>query len=246
MFVFIGRENVWYTTGMRTFSLDKIKKHKDESLTHKQAEEVEPDLSSGAQPGWLITQQRQLNKYEISIQNLMMICVHLCKQDLSLNSFESLCILLEELGVELLPAQVSGVSYRNGKAALCFIEHISTFLHEELLEKIKKSPVYGMLMFRYILNWDIVFFLGWMMDESTSRTTEKSCIIYVRYVENCEAKTACFGLLDLEGDETAENIVKSLSNVWKKDNLTPIHSCWLSSDNASTFTGGCHCVLIYL
>ena len=25
--------------------------------------------------------------------------------------------------------------------------------------------------------------LGWMMDESTSRSTEKSCIVYVRYLD---------------------------------------------------------------
>jgi hypothetical protein len=149
MLVFIGRENAWNTTGMKTLSLDKVKKHKEESLAHKKAEEFELDLSSRAQPGWLITQQKQLNKYEISIQNLMMICIHLCQHDLSFNSFESSCILLEELGVQLLPAEVSGVSYRNGKAALCFIEHISTVLHRELIEKIKNSTVCGMLMVRY-------------------------------------------------------------------------------------------------
>ncbi len=83
------------------------------------------------------------------------------------------------------------------------------------------------------------------MDESTSRTTEKSCIVYVRYVENYEAKTAYYGLLNLDGDGTADNIVKKLNNLWKKDSLTPIHSCWLSTDNASTFTGECDCALIY-
>ena len=80
-------------------------------------------------------------------------------------------------------------------------------------------------------------FVGWMMDESTSRTTEKSCIVYVRYLEDYEPKTAFYGLLDMEGDGTAANIVKSINDVWQKDDLKPVHSCWFASDNASTFAG---------
>lgn len=82
------------------------------------------------------------------------------------------------------------------------------------------------------------------MDESTSRSTEKMCIVYVRYVEENEPKTAYYGLLDLEGDGTAKNIVKCLTNLWKKDDLKPYHSCWLSTDNAATFTGKCHIFLL--
>ena len=77
------------------------------------------------------------------------------------------------------------------------------------------------------------------MDESTSRTVEKSCIIYVRYIEHDEPKTSYYGLLDLHGDGTAKNIVKCLNELWSKDDLYPNHSCWLASDNASTFTGKC-------
>ncbi len=83
------------------------------------------------------------------------------------------------------------------------------------------------------------------MDETTSRTTEKACIVYVRYVEDNEAKTAYYGLLDLEGDGTSENIVKCLSSLWDKDDLKPCHSCWLSTDNASTFTGENYIILVY-
>ncbi|CAF4257995.1 unnamed protein product [Rotaria sp. Silwood2] len=141
-------------------------------------------------------------------------------EDHPLASIEPLCILLEKLGVQLLPAQVSGVSYRNSHAAMGFIQHIASFLHEELVEKIQLSPV-----------------LGWMMDETTTRTIEKSCIVLVRYVDNFEPKTAYFGLMNLEGDGTAANIVKSISSLWRKDDINPLKSCWLATDNASTFTG---------
>ncbi|CAF2752095.1 unnamed protein product [Rotaria sp. Silwood2] len=63
------------------------------------------------------------------------------------------------------------------------------------------------------------------------------CIVYVRYVINNETRTDYYGLLDLEGDGTSKNIVKNLISLWKKDDLRPRHSCWLSTDNAFTFTG---------
>jgi hypothetical protein len=76
-----------------------------------------------------------------------------------------------------------------------------------------------------------------MMDETTSRTVEKSCIVYARYTDNFEPKTAYYGLIDLQGDGTASNIVKLISNLWEKDDINPLKSCWLATDNASTFTG---------
>jgi hypothetical protein len=63
-------------------------------------------------------------------------------------------------------------------------------------------------------------------------------------VENFEAKTSFYGLLDLEGDGNASNIVQKLSYLWKNDDLSPTSSCWLATDNASTFTGKCHTILV--
>jgi len=77
----------------------------------------------------------------------MFSCIFLCQQDYSLNSLEPLCNLIEKLGVTLLPAEVPSVSYRNNKAALCFVQHIADVLHKELVEKIKLSPVVGKLMY---------------------------------------------------------------------------------------------------
>ncbi|CAF3918967.1 unnamed protein product [Rotaria sp. Silwood1] len=217
---FGGKENVWFNSGMKTLSIDKIKQHKEKSEVHKQAEEQEILLSSRVQPNWHITREKEVGKHEQAIQHLMFACIYLCQEDHPLASIEPLCVLLEKLGVQLLPAQVSGVSYRNSHAAMGFIQHIANFLHEELVEKIQLSPV-----------------LGWMMDETTTRTIEKSCIVFVRYVDNFEPKTAYFGLMNLEGDGTAANIVKSISSLWRKDDINPLKSCWLATDNASTFTG---------
>lgn len=75
------------------------------------------------------------------------------------------------------------------------------------------------------------------MDETTSRTTEKSCIVYVRYLDNFEPRTSFYGLIDLNGDRSAPNIVKSLVRLWEQDDIKLINSCWIASDNASTFTG---------
>ena len=75
------------------------------------------------------------------------------------------------------------------------------------------------------------------MDETTSRSIEKSCIVYVRYLENFEPKTSYYGLIGLDGDGSAQNIVNSLTRLWEQDDINPVNTCWIASDNASTFTG---------
>ena len=80
-------------------------------------------------------------------------------------------------------------------------------------------------------------FLGWLMDESTSRTCEKSCIIYARYVDNYEQRTDFYGLMNMDGDGSAQNIVDKLSALWIEDGINVKKTCWLATDNASTFTG---------
>ena len=75
------------------------------------------------------------------------------------------------------------------------------------------------------------------MDESTSRSTEKNCIVYVRYLDNYEPRTEFYGLMNMEGDGSAENIVKKIKELWDKNGLIPSKTCWLATDNASTFKG---------
>ena len=143
---------------MITFSLDKIKQHKEKSEVHKQAEQLELNISAGKQPDWHATQKRQINKHQQTIENLMLSCIFLCQQDYSLNSLQPLCNLMEKLGITLLPAEVASVSYRNNKAALCFVQHIADILHKELVEKIKISPVVGKLRHCYSLTKIILLF----------------------------------------------------------------------------------------
>ena len=75
-----------------------------------------------------------------------------------------------------------------------------------------------------------------MLEETTSRTVENRCIVFVRYVDNFEPKTACYSLINLGGNATASNIVKSIGSIWKKDNINVLKSCWPATGNASTFT----------
>jgi hypothetical protein len=224
---------------MHTISLDKIKLHKEKSEVHKQGEAQELTVSSGVQPDWHLTKKQQLSKQEQAIHNLMFSCVFLCQQDHSLNSIEPLCVLLEELGIQLLPAETLGVSYRNDTAALLFIQHIAHYLHSDLVDKIKKV-LFQVCQFLYKfihIFYYFFYFLAWMLDETTSRSTEKSCIIYVRYIDDFEAKTSYYGLADLGGDGTAGSIVKALTGMWKNDGLDAKNTGWLATDNASTFTG---------
>ena len=156
--VYLGKPNVWCTTGMITFSLDKIKQHKEKSEVHKQTEQLELNISAGQQSDWHATQKRQINKHQQATENLMLSCIFLCQQDYSSNSLEPLCNLVQKLGVTLLPAEVASVSYRNNKAALCFVQHIEDIFHKELVEKIKIGPAVGKLMHCYSLTKIILLF----------------------------------------------------------------------------------------
>ena len=75
------------------------------------------------------------------------------------------------------------------------------------------------------------------MDESTNRSTEKSCIVYVRYLDDFKPQTSFYGILNMEGDGSAENIVNKLLELWERDDLPLAKTCWLGTDNASTFKG---------
>jgi hypothetical protein len=139
---------MWCTDGITTFSLDQSKRHKEENGVYKQAEE-ELNITDGKRPDWVTTQKKVVSKHEQAIQNLIFSCIYLCQQDQPLNDIEPLSALLEKIGVVLLPAETTGVNYRNDTAALSFTKHKAACLHSELVEKIKKSPVIGMLALKY-------------------------------------------------------------------------------------------------
>lgn len=137
-----GKLNLWCTSSYQTLKLSKIRNHK-ESEVHKKAQQLEIETVLKSQPDWKTTQIKERTKHEASIQNLILSAVFVCQQDQSIKSFEKLCILTETLGVKLLPAEASGVSYRNDTAALEFLHHVSSYLHEEVVEKAKRSPSLG-------------------------------------------------------------------------------------------------------
>ncbi|CAF1015489.1 unnamed protein product [Rotaria sordida] len=215
-----GKINPWATYDYSVLALNKIKEHGLYNEKHIEAQELELNSKSKIQPDWKTTQSMIYTKHQQSIQNLMFTAIFICQQYHPLNSFEPLCNLQEKNGVNLLPAEVSGINYRNDCAALCFLQYTARILHQELVEKLNQSPI-----------------LGWLIDESTSRTCEKSCIVYARYVDNYEQKTDFYGLINMNGDGTAQHIVDKLGELWDEDGINMKKTCWLATDNASTFTG---------
>ncbi|CAF0982909.1 unnamed protein product [Rotaria sp. Silwood1] len=133
-----GKINLWCTSGYQIMKLSKIMEHKDNEV-HKQAQQLELQSASHSQPSWITTQMKERTKQEIAIQNLILSAVYICQQDQKINSLEKLRTLIEALGVKLLPADLGGVTYRNDEAALEFLPHVASYLHEEILEKVKQS-----------------------------------------------------------------------------------------------------------
>ena len=138
-----GRINPWATCDYSVLALNKIKEHGLHNEKHIEAQKLELHSKSKIQPDWKTTQSAMNTKHQQSIQNLMFSAIFICQQDHPLNTMESLCNLQEKNGVNLLPAEVSGVSYRNDCAALCFLQHTARILHQELVEKLNRSPILG-------------------------------------------------------------------------------------------------------
>lgn len=121
-------------------SFAKIKLHREKNQVHQQAEEEEFIISNGKQPSsWCITQQQQ------AIRTLMAIVISIYREDSPLDTLESRCRLMETLGVTALLAEETNVNYRNKDATLVFAQAIASCLHEELVAKVKASPVIGVL-----------------------------------------------------------------------------------------------------
>lgn len=166
------------------------------------------------------------------------ICIYLYLQDRAITKYFQYIVRFSWKNWREITTRCSGVSYRNADAALSFLQNASQFLHEELIEKEKASSTVSMYTKLFQCRTKLyALYLGWMMDESTSRTTQKSLIVYVRYLDNFERNTSYYCLIDLDGNVTAQNILDSMSYVWRKDDINPKNTCWFASDNASTFTG---------
>ena len=138
-----GKVNPWATYDYSLLLLSKIKKHGLHNGKHIEAQKLELNSKSKVQPDWETNQLRTNIKHQDSIQNLMFNAIFICQQGHPLNSFVPLCNLQEKIGINLLPAEVSGVSYRNDCAALCFLQYIARILHQELVEKLNQSPIIG-------------------------------------------------------------------------------------------------------
>jgi hypothetical protein len=50
-------------------------------------------------------------------------------------------------------------------------------------------------------------------------------------------KTDFYDLINMNGDESAQNIVDKLVALWDEDEINVEKTCWLATGNASTFTG---------
>jgi hypothetical protein len=138
-----GQINLWATYDYPVLALNKIKAHALHNEKHIEAQQLELDKKFKFQPDWEATQSKTYSKHQQAIQNMMFSAIFICQQDHPLNSFEALCNLQEKNGINLLPAESSGVSYRNDCAALCFLQYTARILHQELVEKLNRSPILG-------------------------------------------------------------------------------------------------------
>ncbi|KAK3091876.1 hypothetical protein FSP39_023354 [Pinctada imbricata] len=94
-------------------------------------------------------------------------------------------------------------------------------VQDDLLDDIKNSAVYSIIA-----------------DESTDVSTEKTLMLYVRYIKNGAPKVSFLEVVELAGDEcNSENICNTILRVLEQRNLCVTNLSCITTDGASVMTG---------
>ncbi|KAL3677120.1 hypothetical protein R1sor_027068 [Riccia sorocarpa] len=147
------------------------------------------------------------------------------KHSLTFSNFPPFCELLKTCTSDI-PVKL----YQRAKSCIDFIFHISQILQSQVLEKVRASPLYGI-----------------MIDESTdvSVTGHLHLVVFCTFLEYGQVKTAFLGLLHIQkkdsGSITAELIARL--RLWGLDFSKMLG---FGSDGASTMLGSKNGVAVRL
>ena len=196
------------------------------------------DHDSDEEPSIVILEETS-NQVQREKEKLITASVFLCQQGMAFDTLKPLFILYESLSIRTLSVGASAIESSSNEAIICALEHVAQCLHAELIAKVKASSVVGKISLSIVLlSLHVILVLeGWILNAARSKADEELYIVYVRYLENLELKTSYYGLFNLPQTATAKEMAIGLINLWEKDRLKPVHSCWLATDNVSLVTG---------
>ena len=150
------------------------------------------------------------------ILKLMHLCYFIAKENLSFCKYNSLIELTEILGVNY------GISkYQNRFALSSFLKAISDSIFIRLLEKIRNSSTFGI-----------------MVDETTDISTKQQLIIYCTYWNQIEQRPcySYFKTIEIK-DKTSTSLLNSLRSILSINNLSVMDMMGFASDGAKNMTG---------
>lgn len=183
-----------------------------DSLTeHEKTEEHKKSIPDSYRKEFIKT-FFQKDVHKEAIINMMKGALFLAKEAIANKKFTNLCNLLEDLGV-----LITKTAYRNFDGYNEFIEAISFYIEDDILERIRIAPAYGL-----------------MMDESIDNSQEKHAILFCKYYDEkkCEFKTSFLKLFQME-DSRGVTLYSAIKEYLLKHKLDPLKIVGVCTDGAS-------------
>ncbi|XP_071168230.1 zinc finger protein 862-like [Mytilus edulis] len=145
----------------------------------------------------------------------------MAKHNLSTSLYNGVKDLLDFHGVESVSAiqKAKNAKYTSSDSVLDMQIALAKVVDEEIIEDMKASIYYSV-----------------MLDESTDRTTEKTLMLYVRYIKSNVSVTRFLSVLELSGG-TADVIFTAVKTLFDMYDLDFSKCISISTDGASVMTG---------
>ncbi|KAK3099721.1 hypothetical protein FSP39_008564 [Pinctada imbricata] len=212
-----GRNNIWTTSGCDRFKADAISKHAktDDHLFATGAQKSSGDLDKSA----AIAAEHE----RTAVEGLMMNIYYLAKRNKASSAIADLNKLLLHHNLTKFNSIQKGskLMYEHHESVREMQNAMAKVVQDDLLDDIKNSAVYSI-----------------MADESTDVSTEKTLMLYVRYIKNGAPKVSFLEVVELAGDEcNSENICNTILRVLEQRNLCVTNLSCITTDGASVMTG---------
>ncbi|KAG0593808.1 hypothetical protein M758_UG021100 [Ceratodon purpureus] len=215
----------WGGTGCSTIQLSAVKTH-EKSDDHKwscQRWLAKHHPSSAGyvapiEPGL----QTMVDREKGRILTVMKLLYFVVSNDQALLAYVDQCKLQMHLATPNMPSSFEYSSYANVTSAMGFLDAISQNLQSGLVEEVKCSPVYSI-----------------MIDESTDQTCEPHLIVYVCYLTGAGSGSTCVQFVELMplARGTGKVMFASIKELLRRLGFDLLKLVAIATDGAACMTG---------
>jgi hypothetical protein len=166
--------------------------------------------------------QTMVDREKGRILTVMKLLYFVVNNDQPLLAYVDQCKLHVHLATPNMPSSFEYLSYANVTSAMEFLDAISQNLYLRLIEEVKSSPVYSILI-----------------DESTDRTCEPHLIVYVCYMTGGGSGSTCVQFVELMplSRGTGEVMFQSIKELLERFGFDLLKLVAITTDGAACMTG---------